>query len=44
VLIVSSDGNETWGTVGVSFNIIVASWRALVDSFEYYLLARGSGQ
>ena len=39
VLIVSSDGNRTWGTVGVSFNIIVASWRALVDSFEYYLLA-----
>lgn len=38
VLIVSGDGKETWGTVGVSFNIIVASWRALVDSFEYYLL------
>ena len=38
VLIVSSDGHETWGTVGVSYNIIVASWRALVDSFEYFLL------
>ncbi len=41
VLIVSTDGRETWGTVGVSYNIIVASWRALVDSFEYYLLRRG---
>lgn len=38
VLIVSSDGKESWGTVGVSYNIIVASWRALVDSYEYYLL------
>ncbi len=41
VLIESSDGKESWGTVGVSFNIIVASWRALVDSFEYYLLREG---
>ena len=38
VLIVSTDGDETWGTVGVSDNIIVASWKALVDSFEFYLL------
>ncbi len=38
VLIVSSDGENSWGTVGVSENIIVASWRALVDSIEYYLL------
>ena len=38
VLIVSSDGQSSWGTVGVSENIIVASWRALVDSIEYYLL------
>lgn len=36
VLIVSTDGPETWGTVGVSDNIIEASWRALVDSFELY--------
>ncbi len=36
VLIVSTDGPETWGTVGVSDNIIEASWRALVDSFEFY--------
>jgi 2-isopropylmalate synthase len=36
VLIVSTDGRETWGTVGVSDNIIEASWRALVDSFELF--------
>lgn len=38
VLIVSNDGEKTWGTVGVSTNVIDASWQALVDSFEYYLL------
>jgi 2-isopropylmalate synthase len=38
VLIVSTDGHNDWGTVGVSDNIIEASWRALVDSFEYKLL------
>ncbi len=38
VLIESSDGVSTWGTVGVSENIIQASWRALVDSIEYKLL------
>ncbi len=38
VLIVSSNGRDTWGTVGVSDNIIEASWRALVDSFELYAL------
>jgi 2-isopropylmalate synthase len=37
VLIVSTDGKETWDTVGVSENIIEASWKALVDSYEYYL-------
>jgi 2-isopropylmalate synthase len=37
VLIVSSDGRATWGTVGVSDNIIEASWLALVDSLEYRL-------
>jgi 2-isopropylmalate synthase len=35
VLIESSDGQETWSTVGVSENIIEASWEALVDSVEY---------
>lgn len=37
VLIESSDGTDTWGTVGVSENIIEASWEALVDSVEYKL-------
>jgi len=37
VLIESSDGVETWGTVGVSENIIQASWQALVDSIDYKL-------
>ncbi len=35
VLIVSTDGHKTWGTVGVSNNIIEASWQALSDSIEY---------
>jgi 2-isopropylmalate synthase len=37
VLIDSTDGKTRWGTVGVSDNIIEASWLALVDSFEYKL-------
>jgi 2-isopropylmalate synthase len=37
VLIESSDGHDTWGTVGVSENIIEASWQALVDSITYKL-------
>jgi 2-isopropylmalate synthase len=37
VHITSTDGHATWGTVGVSDNIIQASWLALVDSFEYKL-------
>jgi 2-isopropylmalate synthase len=37
VLIESGDGETTWGTVGVSENIIEASWEALVDSVEYKL-------
>lgn len=37
VLIESTDGVHTWGTVGVSTNIIEASWEALVDSVEYKL-------
>jgi 2-isopropylmalate synthase len=42
VLIESSDLEETWSTVGVSENIISASYKALVDSIEYKLLrARG---
>ncbi|MDB6119255.1 MAG: 2-isopropylmalate synthase, partial [Verrucomicrobiaceae bacterium] len=38
VLVVSTDGVKTWGTVGVSTNIIDASWEALVDSIDYFLL------
>lgn len=38
VLIESSDKKETWGTVGVSENIIEASWQALVDSIEFKLM------
>ena len=37
VHIESTDGKRMWGTVGVSTNIIEASWIALVDSIEYYL-------
>jgi len=37
VLIESGDGEKTWGTVGVSENIIEASWEALVDSVEFGL-------
>ena len=37
VLIESSDGKDSWGTVGVSENIIEASWLALVDSITYKL-------
>jgi 2-isopropylmalate synthase len=38
VLIESWDGKTKWGTVGVSENIIQASWLALVDSIDYKLL------
>lgn len=37
VLIDSSDGHQNWSTVGVSENLIEASWEALVDSVEYKL-------
>jgi 2-isopropylmalate synthase len=38
VLIESGDGKNKWGTVGLSENVIEASWQALVDSIEYKLL------
>lgn len=38
VLIESTDGISTWTTVGVSYDIIEASWLALVDSVEYKLI------
>ncbi|HSV30708.1 MAG TPA: citramalate synthase [Atribacteraceae bacterium] len=37
VLIQSTDGKKIWGTVGVSTNIIEASWEALEDSIQYGL-------
>ena len=37
VLITSTDGHDSWGTVGASDNIIQASWLALVDSYEFKL-------
>lgn len=37
VLIESGDDKDRWGTVGVSHNVIEASWQALVDSVEYKL-------
>jgi len=38
VLIESSDGEKTWGTIGVSENVIEASWQALEDSIIYGLM------
>jgi 2-isopropylmalate synthase len=38
VLLDSSDGTDTWGSIGVSENIIEASWEALVDSLEAGML------
>ena len=41
VLIESGDGHERWGTVGVSPNVIEASWQALADSMNYKLYKDG---
>jgi 2-isopropylmalate synthase len=41
VLIESTDGEQTWSTVGCSNNIIEASWIALSDSLEWWLLQTG---
>lgn len=40
VLIESTDFNNTWNTVGVSANIIEASWEALLDSIRYALIGK----
>ncbi len=40
VLIVCSDGETSWGTVGVSENIIEASWLALIDGIDHFLQRR----
>ena len=38
VLIETSDGSKEWTTVGVSDNVIHASWEALTESYAYGLL------
>jgi 2-isopropylmalate synthase len=42
VLIDSTDGNQTWTTIGVNENIIEASWQALLDSIQFGLLRASS--
>jgi 2-isopropylmalate synthase len=44
VLIDSADGERSWTTVGASTNIIEASWIALSDGVEYFLLTDGERQ
>lgn len=44
VLLDSTDGTDVWGSIGVSENIIEASWEALVDSLEYAFQPRGAGK
>ena len=39
VLVESGDHHTNWGTVGVSEDIIEASWQALIDSIQYKLNA-----
>ncbi|NLC56967.1 MAG: citramalate synthase [Armatimonadetes bacterium] len=38
VLVESADSRETWNTIGVSTNIIEASWQALVDAVDYAMM------
>jgi len=42
VIVESADETKSWGTVGVSTNVIEASWKALVDSIEYKLMLESS--
>ena len=42
VFIESSDGDQQWRTVGSSTNIIEASWLALADSLEYWLVRKAT--
>jgi 2-isopropylmalate synthase len=37
VLIVTTDGETSWGTIGVSDSIIEASWLAIVDGIDLFL-------
>jgi 2-isopropylmalate synthase len=43
VLLDASDGEESWGSIGVSENVVEASWEALVDSIEFGLLRGHEG-
>ena len=43
VLVESADEHGSWSTIGVSTNIIEASWQALANSVEYALLKHRSG-
>ena len=43
VLLDASDGHHTWGSIGVSENVIESSWEALVDSLEAGMLPRHAG-
>ena len=44
VLLDASDGTDNWGAIGVSENIIEASWEALVDSLEAGMLPARAGR
>ena len=44
VLIEMTNGHESWNTVGVSKNIIEASWNALIDAFNYAMLLQNKNQ
>ncbi len=41
VLLDASDGDQVWGSIGVSENVIEASWEALVDSLEFGMRVAG---
>ncbi len=44
VLVEHRDGERRWHTVGVSTNILEASWQALADGVRYYLLKKRQGE
>jgi 2-isopropylmalate synthase len=44
VLVESADDRESWSTIGVSTNVIEASWQALADSVEYGLTRRAGAK
>ncbi|RQH13398.1 alpha-isopropylmalate synthase regulatory domain-containing protein, partial [Okeania hirsuta] len=44
VLIESSNGQQRWTTLGVSFNILDASYQAVVESLEYGLMLESQSQ